>query len=169
MALILGRKMLKVHLKKFAAIALAVIQLWLKCTCISKSFYQHCIVLKEQIVLTSIWEEIKQSWCSSYSFSVSFLSKHHSSNRKFAPLDTQFLVNPEKSWHFRDIHLGQTFCSYFAQTTPATGIPMAHYKILRNKSITPSPFAYATAPHPPLHECLLSRPWLLGEYHQAQT
>lgn len=41
--------MFKVHLKKFADIAIAVIQIYLKCICVLKSFYQHCIVWKEQI------------------------------------------------------------------------------------------------------------------------
>lgn len=127
----------------------------------------YCLEGTNQIVLTFNWDEIKQSWWGSYSFSISFLTKHHSSNRKFAPLDTRFLVNPEKSQHFRDVHLGQTFCSYNTQTTPVTGILAAHYKPLIYKTVTPSPFAYIIGPQTLLHECLLTRLWLLREYHWA--
>lgn len=99
----------------------------------------------------------------SYSFSMSFLTKNHSSNCIFTPFDIQFLLNPKKSWYFRNIHLRQIFYTYNTQTTPVTGILVSHYKNLRYKTTTPCPSAYIIGPQTQLRECLLSRLWPLRE------
>lgn len=109
-----------------------------------------------RIMLTFIWDRWnKQSWWVSYSFSISFQTNNDSSNWIFIQLDTQFLVNPKKSWDFRNIHLRKLFYSYNTQTTPVTGILVSHYKNLRCKTNIPCPFAYTIGPQILLCECLL--------------
>lgn len=126
MALFLGHKMLKLYLK----------MCWYCCCSDTDTSQMHRYI---KVLSTLFWRNKSNSANSLLRRNKAklgfILIQHFSSNQtlflkqKFAHLNTQFLVNLEKSWHFREVHLGQMFSNCNTKTTSLTGIPVAYKKI----------------------------------------